>query len=301
MKRSNLCVSMALCLSLCCCACRLQAQDKQPPALQPLKASQPLDTLNTYVLRTSTLPLPDVPLPAAFKHTGVNVLTDSVGILNPFWEKLYQVRMGMSRDTVRVVHIGDSHIRGRILPQTAGELLARDFGALLYEERGVNGAFCTTFTQEARIAELVSLRPDLLILSFGTNESHNRRYNAVLHYKQMDDLVQLIRENLPDTPLLMTTPPGSYDAHGRRRNRSYTPNPRTAIAVRTIRNYADEHGLAVWDLFAVAGGVRHAVRNWKAAGLMRPDHVHYLPEAYELQGRLLYQALIKAYNAYVGH
>ena len=32
---------------------------------------------------------------------------------------------------------------------------------------------------------------------------------------------------------------------------------------------------------------------------MRPDHVHYMPDGYVLQGELLYQALIKAYNDYV--
>lgn len=31
---------------------------------------------------------------------------------------------------------------------------------------------------------------------------------------------------------------------------------------------------------------------------MRPDHVHYLPEGYVLQGEMFYQALLKAYNDY---
>ncbi len=301
MKKSNLFPCLFLCICSGLSLVRLFAQDRQPLSPSPAKMLLPVDTLRGYMQYADTLPLADVLLPATFRHTGINELTDTIGVLDSFWEKLFLLRMGIGKDTVRVVHIGDSHIRGRILPQTTGGLLSRDFGNLAYEERGINGAFCTTFTQNGRIAEIAALCPDLLVLSFGTNESHNRRYNSVTHYKQMDGLVRLIREVLPDTPLLMTTPPGSYDVHKRRRRRSYTPNPRTAIAAATIRRYADANGLAVWDLFAVAGGAHYAARNWKAARLMRPDHVHFLPEAYELQGRLFHQALLKAYNAYVGH
>ena len=34
---------------------------------------------------------------------------------------------------------------------------------------------------------------------------------------------------------------------------------------------------------------------------MRKDNVNYHPEGYVLQGELFYQALLKAYNDYVGY
>ena len=55
-------------------------------------------------------------------------------------------------------------------------------------------------------------------------------------------------------------------------------------------------------------GMGHVRNTWRyppclpqlaEAGLMRPDHVHYLPDGYRLQGELFYQALLKAYNDYV--
>ena len=52
-------------------------------------------------------------------------------------------------------------------------------------------------------------------------------------------------------------------------------------------------------MYNILGGTRRACLNWQEAGLMRPDHVHYMPDGYVLQGELLYQALIKAYNDYV--
>lgn len=122
----------------------------------------------------------------------------------------------------------------------------------------------------------------------------------MLHYRQMDDLVRLLRDSLPGVPMLLTTPPGSYESFRmRRRRRTYSINPRTALAVQTIHKYADENGLAVWDMYNILGGTRRACLNWQEAGLMRPDHVHYMPDGYVLQGELLYQALIKAYNDYV--
>ena len=118
----------------------------------------------------------------------------------------------------------------------------------------------------------------------------------------MDELVKLLRDSLPNIPILLTTPPGSYESfRQRRRRRTYAINPRTTIAAETIRRYAKDHRLLVWDMYDVVGGKRRACTNWTEANLMRPDHVHYLPEGYILQGNLLYQALINAYNDYVSH
>ena len=52
-------------------------------------------------------------------------------------------------------------------------------------------------------------------------------------------------------------------------------------------------------LYEILGGTHRACLNWQEAGLMGPDHVHYLPDGYRLQGELFCQALLKAYNDYV--
>ena len=278
----------------------LHAQDVLPGSLSCHVGGTDCDTLCLYSQRTDTVSVPLITFPAAFRQMKENVLTDSLGILNPFWEKLRLSRLGASADTLRIVHVGDSHIRGHIFPRTTGALMQDTFGAVSYTDVGINGAFCITFTRPDRIADIAALHPDLLILSFGTNESHNRRYNTMLHYRQMDDLVRMLREKLSNVPMLMTTPPGSYESfRQRRRRRTYKINPRTAVAVQTIRRYADENGLAVWDMYEILGGTHRACLNWQEAGLMRPDHVHYLPDGYRLQGELFYQALLKAYNDYV--
>lgn len=297
MRRSRLLVLLAS----CCVAWQLVAQDYLPVRPNRGARSESSKQLREEKTLSDTIAV-HTPLPATFREMGPNEIVDSLHLLIPVLERLRLVRVGVLEDTVRIAHIGDSHIRGHIYPQTTGGRLTQTFGAVSYTDMGVNGATCLTFTHPDRIAAIAALKPELLILSFGTNESHNRRYNASAHYAQMDELVKLLRASLPDIVILLTTPPGSYESYRkRRRQRTYTINPRTATAVKTIQNYARTHGLLVWDLYNVAGGSRRACTNWQTSALMRPDHVHYMPEGYTLQGELLYEAIIKAYNNYVSH
>ena len=279
----------------------LAAQDRIPACPPPGKKQKTINTLREMNWANETCSV-QFSFRSAFRGMGRNEIVDSIALLTPVFERLRQVRAGLSEDTVRIVHIGDSHVRGHIYPQTTGARLIETFGAVSYIDKGVNGATCLTFTHPDRIAEIAALKPELLILSFGTNESHNRRYNVNVHYNQMDELVKLLQDSLPNVSILLTTPPGSYESfRQRRRRRTYAVNPRTATASETIRRYAKEHRLLVWDMYDVVGGKRRACVNWTEAKLMRPDHVHYLPEGYILQGNLLYQALINAYNDYVSH
>lgn len=239
-------------------------------------------------------------LPSYFKETKENRI-DSMQCLSDLFFRLAASTVN-SEDTLRILHIGDSHVRGHLFPRTTGEKLRATFGTILYQDMGINGATCLTFTHPERISEIASFRPDLLILSFGTNESHGRGYNPQVHYRQIGELAGLLHDSLPGVPLLLTTPPGSYESFRRkRRKRTYAVNPRTETAAGVIRRYAREHGLAVWDLYEITGGKANACANWQRAGVMRPDHVHYTPDGYRLQGELFYEAFIKAYNESVAY
>jgi len=283
----------------CSTAQKSWGQDMIPMAPRPDTRVKDIRELNPYKLTPDTIAV-QVLFPEAFQHTKPNTIIDNGNVLKPIMERLHRLRLGMSEDTLRIVHIGDSHVRGRILPRTVGTKLTEIFGAISYTDMGVNGATCLTFTHPDRIEAIVEMKPELLILSFGTNESHNKRYNSTVHYHQMDELVKLLRSRLPNIPILLTTPPGSYESfRQRRRVRTYTINPRTITAVNTIRKYGQDRKLAVWDMYTVVGGKDHACTNWWDAGLMRPDHVHYIPDGYILQGELLFKALINTYNEYV--
>ena len=219
---------------------------------------------------------------------------------------------------VRIVHIGDSHVRGHLYPLITRRCLEHDFGAeavypdtisycteglahetgepgIVYHMLGINGATSVTFSDDEKIKKIASLHPDLIIVSFGTNEAHSRRYLAQAHKMQIGRLLGMLKAACPEAAFLLTTPPGAYV--GRRRAR--TINPRTVTAARIIKEYAQENKMAVWDMYNIVGGKTDACRNWTKHHMFRADGIHFTPDGYRLQGNLLHQALIKAYNEYV--
>ena len=116
-----------------------------------------------------------------------------------------------------------------------------------------------------------------------------------------------LKERFPEADFLLTTPPGSY---WRKRVKKTLKNGRKTYVTRHILNeqveqvaqtqvaYGAEHGIPVWDLYHVVGGADYACRNWRSAGLQRSDYIHYTPEGYILQGKLLAEAILKAYYSY---
>lgn len=294
---SNFRLKSLLCLLLY--ASGMSSQDRLPQkAARNLISRIPKPALKVK-WPADTIPYTQL-LPQSFRNVKSNEIVDSTDVLEPVMKQLHEMRLDLEVDTFRILHIGDSHVRGHIYPQSAGLVLTQEFHSLLYYDMGVNGATCLTFTHPARISAIVEAKPSLLILSFGTNESHGKGYKTNVHYNQMHELIELLKDSLPGVPMLLTSPPGSFERRRLSRRRStYSPNPRTIMAAKTIREYASRNGLAFWDLYAVVGGEQWACKNWDGAKLMRPDHVHYLPEGYTLQGKLLAQAIIKAYNNYV--
>lgn len=275
------------------------AQDVRPD-FEMLDSRLPdIDEMNRLQMGNDSVAFSLV-LPGQFKLYADNTIKDAYGELDSVWKRLYGMRSGMEQtDTMRVLHVGDSHIRGHIYPRTTGAFFMEDFGPSVYTDLGINGATCQTFTREEQLCKIFNAHPDLIILSFGTNESHNRGYDAHVHYRQMDELVSLIRGRMPDVPILLTTPPGSYERYWVRRRRHYRVNPRTELAAKTIENFAADHKLAVWNMYQVVGGREYACANWQSSRLMNTDRIHYLADGYVLQGSLLYQAIVNAYNTYV--
>lgn len=296
MKRSKVFI---LLFGVLCASLSVMGQDALPMAIQNEKPMGETKTLRSWHLLTDPILLDKQEVPS-FIVDSINVIEDREAVLKPFFEKLRDLKEGVSKEHFRVVHIGDSHIRGNMFPNQVRDRLQSVFGEYLeYESLGINGATCLTFTNPRWIKQIKMMNPDLLILSFGTNESHNRRYQSVVHFQQMDELVQLLIKENNSLPILFTTPPGSYTSRrGRNRRRVYTKNQTTIHVTNSIKNYAHKRGYPIWDLFSVVGGENKACDNWVSAKLMRPDHVHFLPEGYELQGDLLFQAFIKQFNEY---
>jgi lysophospholipase L1-like esterase len=164
-------------------------------------------------------------------------------------------------------------------------------GGVIYHSIGVNGAKFTDFARAGHFARQVAdLEPDLVILSFGTNEGQGKTYDAQMR-QTMNNLTSKILESCPTTIILMTTPADSY-------LRGKGNNPYLNEMSKLIRTFALEKGFALWDLHLLTGGENSAVF-WKQNNLLASDAVHYSKLGYMVQGKLLFQAIIKAYNNFI--
>lgn len=237
--------------------------------------------------------------------------------LTPFFTALLE-----KTRPVRVLHLGDSHVRGHVFTVTTRRELETAWGSeavteapityrttalatetgkpgLVYNAYGINGATTSHFLSPELLAMADTLQPDLLILSFGTNESHAKGYNEEAHRAAMEQLIDSLSSRCTQATIMLTTPPGEYLRRYVRRNGKRrtirTSNPRTARAAAEIARLAADRQLPLWDLYHIAGG-EYACRNWSTGRYFRPDGVHFTHEGYALQGRLLARALLEATN-----
>jgi len=165
---------------------------------------------------------------------------------------------------------------------------------VLFHSIGVNGAKFKHYNVARHFMEQSAvLKPEVFVISLGTNESLDYPYTDPQLFNYIDQLVESLRLRNPNAKFILTVPPDHYRKKTRR-------NPGLNIIRDTIIRYAQQKNLAYWDLF-VAGGGEHSADLYKKYNLIQRDGVHFTKEGYELQGNLFYAALIKAYNTYVSY
>ncbi len=257
----------------------------------------------------------DNTFPSSFRNTGENII-----LYASVLQQCSRILAAGERP-LRVLHIGDSHVAGKSFPNAVKETLTQVFGqaddaesdkpgkGVEFQFIGSNGATSSRFLTDSYMDRFAAFSPDLIILSLGTNEAHGMGYREDVHTQQLDNFFERLNQSCPYAAIVLTTPPGDYlttsytsrvraskksKRYVSRVRRSSRPNPMNRRCAALIANYGKEHGMAVWDLYTLAGGEQMALRNWVSAHLMRPDRVHFEPAGYKVQGRLLGNALAKA-------
>ncbi len=293
---------------------------------------------------TSTRPPKPVPKPPedmtpeqrlinmGFKNTRKNRIYNAQS-LNGFFQKIDD----RANRQVRIVQIGDSHVRGHMFPAALRQKLAARWGShamvdktinyhttaiaeetgengFIFHAKGKNGCTIAYYLNENRLDELARLQPDLIIVSVGTNESH-AKFDPVTYWEKLDTFIAGMRSRLAaegrDVAFLLTTPPCSHisktetveyvDDEGKVRIDSVktkVPNPVAADVASFQAWYGDRNNIAVWNLYKTVGGKESACNNWWNGGFMAKDGIHYTKTAYTLQAELLGQAILDAYDRY---
>lgn len=168
-----------------------------------------------------------------------------------------------------------------------GLCLENEKPGLLYHSSGINGAgFYTLQGQSALFEQIGFLKPDLIIISLGTNDAQGNFRNDVFT-QNLTAFMHNLRQYNPETPVLFTLPPDS--------NKWGKHNADLDKVENIIINYAKNNQCAWWDLSAVMGG-NNSVQQWRTNQMSAKDLLHYTPKGYMLHGYLFYQALIKSYK-----
>jgi lysophospholipase L1-like esterase/LysM repeat protein len=175
-----------------------------------------------------------------------------------------------------------------------GLVLENDTPGITYSGIGVNGAKLSDYNKyDLFFEQMQALNPDLLIVSFGTNESFDK-LSAKEFIKNLETFITKIRQYTPVVSILVTTPPPStlYKKYNNTYITDYT---------KQLIDYAIQYQtIAVFNLYEAFGGT-NGVKINKDKGYLAKDEVHYTKNGYEQQGMLLAESILKAYQNYISN
>ncbi|HTF05785.1 MAG TPA: LysM peptidoglycan-binding domain-containing protein [Bacteroidia bacterium] len=160
---------------------------------------------------------------------------------------------------------------------------------LEYHRCGVVGA---TFLQlikqqDVTLAHLKQIKPDLLIFSYGSNESYDTNFNVDNYYTQVSAFIKRVKDEIPGVNIVFTGTPDT---------RSRSRYPVNTIPINTKLNLiAQEQGCGFWDMNAVMGG-DNSILYWLENGLARKDKLHFTKSGYGLQADLFSAAFFNLYH-----
>lgn len=157
-----------------------------------------------------------------------------------------------------------------------------------YEQCGVVGAQFTHLLNYRKeiISVIKNQKPNLIIFSYGTNESYSN-IDSVSYENKIINFIQEITVNIPDAALLITNAPDT-------RSGGNTPSSELLIN-RALNRIAEKTSISYYDLNNAMGGWGSQVK-WQAADLFSKDQLHFNKKGATLIGQIISWALIKGCN-----
>lgn len=158
---------------------------------------------------------------------------------------------------------------------------------VLYHTIGVNGAMYSHFNKSPRFFEqLPILKPDLIIVSLGTNEALNARIDAVFE-NDISLFYEKIRKSVGDIPIIITTPPD---------NRKHPHSAK--IVGEKLADFAANNNISIYNLYEVLGGVG-SFQKMQSRSFAQADKVHFTQRGYIAMGELMFEALMNSYIKFI--
>ncbi|MDR3494873.1 MAG: GDSL-type esterase/lipase family protein [Ancalomicrobiaceae bacterium] len=192
-------------------------------------------------------------------------------------------------------------------------------GGIAYSPVGFPGAtvdILNKFEPALLVDELQRLRPQLVVLSFGTNEADNDSIDVPRYRVKYLAVLDKIREALPEAQLVMILPPdgerfpetckgqgptadcrpgppGGAPGLAADKTCAWHTIPNLGLVRETQRQIARERDIPYWDwseMTAKTCGAHTWVKS--TPKLMSPDHVHFTIEGYRRSAERFVQSLV---------
>jgi len=168
-----------------------------------------------------------------------------------------------------------------------GLILENYSAGIIYHNIGAVGATAADFNANPLFfKQLPVLLPDLVIVSFGTNESYNG-LPVDKFIEQMDLFTNNIKASCPDIPILVTTPPMSLLRH--KKFNTYILEYSKALMLK--------ENVALWDLYSFLAELMGPAKDITATKISK-DNVHYTSEGYANQGTAFTKDFLSEYESY---
>lgn len=177
--------------------------------------------------------------------------------------------------------------------QLGGWYLDRAHGVVV-SSIGSNGASLSLLErwQDDWFAQLNALHPDMIILSYGTNESLNKTLDFDQYHQSYSRLIRQLRQAIPHAVILMVGPGDNASARAGG-NCRHMVGLEKVIAVQ--RDVARQEHVLYWDWRAFMGGAC-SINKWRMRGEGQADRVHLLRPGYQRSARGLYKNIMSLLN-----
>ena len=183
-----------------------------------------------------------------------------------------------------------------------GASLERSSGGALVHTIGYNGATYYTYSKGSFTSSVATLRPRLIILSLGTNESLARQFDRNNFGAEVARLVRRLQASNPDCAIVLTSPLYCYRKvrvrqRGKRRRyrTTYRANANCQLIADELQQQARELGCGYIDLFTYFGGAAGATQ-LLSSGILSGDRVHLTAAGYNKVGEAIATALQDDYK-----
>ena len=150
---------------------------------------------------------------------------------------------------------------------------------LVYGISGTNGARLDHYLQNPDFENhLKTMDPDLVVICLGTNEAFESSFTTEGLRFFLQSLLTKIKSAAPKTAVLLVGPPDHR--FGKK------SNPRVRLINEVYAQTAIELDFTFWNQQQAMGGAG-SIYWWRHKKLATKDMVHFTPEGYRLQARLL--------------